>query len=308
MKKLAAFFVVFLFLSLTAFAQLGEYQGRLSSDDQQRFDTYYRKWVEATQTNNRMQAADAEKHMQEVMGSYAIPTSVPYDAIATSNAWVNYKQYRSRLSLTDQAQFDSYYQQWLNYKRLDNREDILRTEGRMQDILQHYGIPRSVPYAALTTPHTGNYGAGRFNAWQGRLSVQDQSSFDDAYNQWLDACRKNDHKAVISAQLAMQNMMRQYNIPPSVAFDQLVSRSVAEPPYSDLKIIKGTYGSGDHVVNVTSQLQHLVHSDKLNIVVNDDTMGGGLETKSHKTLTVSYSMHGSERQATVPEGGKLSIP
>jgi len=308
MKKRAASLVVFLLLSLMAFAQLGEYQGRLSADDQQRFDSFYRKWVEATQTNNRTQAADAEKHMQDVMGSYAIPTSVPYDAIATSNAWENDKQYRSRLSLTDQAQFASDYQQWLNYKRLDKREDILRTEGRMQDIMQHYGIPRSVPYAALTTPHTGNYGAGRVNSWQGRLSVQDQGSFDDAYNSWLDACRKNDHKAIIGTQLAMRNMMRQYNIPPSVTFDQLVSPSVAELPYSDLKIIKATYGSGDHMVNVTTQLQHLVQNDKLNVVANDDTMGGSPGTKSHKTLTVYYSIHGTEREMGVPEGGKLSIP
>jgi hypothetical protein len=308
MKKLAAFFAVFLFLSLAVFAQLGEYQGRLSPDDQKRFDSYYRKWVEATQTNNQAQAADAEKHMQEVMGRYAIPTTVPYDAIATSEAWSNYKQYRSRLSLADQAQFDSYYQQWVNYKRLGSREDILRAEGRMQDIMQHYGIPRSVPYAALTTPPSGNYGAGRVNPWQGRLSVQDQSNFDDTYNQWLEACRKNDHKAIISAQLAMQNMMRQYNIPPSVTFDQLVSPSVAEPPYSDLKIVKATYGSGDHVVNVTSHLQHLVQNDKLSLVVNDDTMGGGPATKSHKTLTVFYSIHGSQRQVNVAEGGKLSIP
>jgi hypothetical protein len=308
MKKIAAFFFVFLFLALTAFAQLGEYQGRLSPDDQKSFDSYYRKWVEAIQTNNQAQTTEAEKHMQEVMGTYAIPTSVPYDAIATSNAWENYKQYRNRLSRTDQAQFDSYYQQWLNYKRLDNREDILRTEGHMQDLMQHYDIPRSVPYAALTTIHTGNYGAGRVNQWQGRLSVQDQSTFDDTYVQWLDACRKNDHKAIVSAQLAMQNMMRRYNIPSSATFDQLVSPSVAEPPYSDLKIVKATYGSGDHAVSVTSHLQHLVQEDKLHIVVNDDTMGGSPGTKSQKALTVSYSIHGSERQVTVPESGKLSIP
>jgi hypothetical protein len=307
MKKRAALFVV-LFLSLTAVAQFGEYQGRLSADDQQRFDGYYRKWVEATQTNNPPQATDAEKHMQEVMGTYAIPTSVPYDAIATSNAWENYKQYRNRLSRTDQSQFDSYYQQWLNYKRLDKREDILRTEAHMQDLMQHYDIPRSIPYAALTTTHSGNYGAGRVNEWQGRLSVQDQSGFDDTYVQWLDACRKNDHKVIISAQLAMQNTMRRYNIPSSAAFDQLVSPSLAEPAYSDLKIIKATYGSGDHVVNVTSHVQQLVQGDKLNVVVNDDTMGGGPGTKSHKTLTVSYSIHGSERQVSVPESGKLSIP
>jgi len=308
MKKSLAFLLTIFLFHLLAFAQLREYEGRLSPEDQKSFDNYYRQWVEATQTNNKAQAADSEKHMQQIMGNNAIPTSVPYDAVATSNAWANYKQYRDRLSRTDQTEFDNYYEQWTNYKRLDSREDILRLEGRMQEIMQHYGIPRSVPYAALTTPLSGNYGSGRFNSWQGRLSMQDQNTFDDAYTRWLEACRKNDHNAIISAKLSMQNMMRLYNVPSSVTFDQLASSAVAEPAYSDLKIIKATYGSVDHEALITGHLQHLVQNNRLSVVVNDYTMGVDLTTKAHKTVIVSYSIRGNQRQVSVAEGEKLTIP
>jgi hypothetical protein len=305
-KLLISLFLSIL-LSMGAFAQMGTYRGRLSPEDQKNFDHYYRQWVEALQSNNRTQAADAEKHMQDVMGSNAIPTSVPYDAIATSNAWSEYKQYRSRLSLTDQSEFDSEYQQWTNYKRLDSREDILRMEARMRQIMEHYGIPSSVPFAALTRPSTGVYGSGRINAWEGRLTLPDQHTFDDAYGQWLEACLANDHKAIIGQVLVMQNMMRQYNVPLTVSFDQLASPSVAQSAYSDLEILKASYGGKGHVTDVHAHLQHLVRNNKLNLVVNDDTMGAP-SAASHKTLTVEYSVRGSKHEVTVPEGGKLNIP
>jgi len=308
MKKVARLAAVLSLFMPILFAQLGQYQGRLSRDDQKSFDGDYRSWVEARQTNNQDQASAAEKKMQEIMGKYSIPDSVPYDAIATPEAWSKYKQYRSRLSLVDQQQFDDCYQQWLNYERLGSREDILRMQGKMQEIMTHYGIPQSVPYAALITTSSGSYGGGLVNSWAGRLSLEDQNQFDDNYKGWIEARRANDHSKILAAQVGMQDIMHRYNVPPTVPFEQLASPSVVAPPYSNLKIVKATYGNASQRVNVTAALQRLVEHDKLDVVVNDETMGAGAGVRGKKSVTVSYSLNGKERQVTVTDGGTLRIP
>lgn len=308
MKKFVRLAAVLLVFVLMVFAQLGQYQGRLSGDDQKRFDESYRSWVAAKQTNNQDQAADAEKKMREIMGKYSIPESVPYDAIATSEAWNQYKQYRSRLSRVDQQQFDNFYQQWLNYERLGNREDILRMQGKMQAIMAHYDIPQSVPYAALATTASGKYGGGLVNMWAGRLTLEDQEQFDEDYKNWIEARRADDHKQILAAQVGMEDIMHRYNVPPGVTFEQLASPAVVAPPYSDLKIVKATYGSGAHTVNITNQLQRMVENDKLTVPVNDDTMGTPPGATGKKVLSVSYSIHGKQREVSVPEGGTLKIP
>ena len=51
-----------------------------------------------------------------------------------------------RLSLSDQTRFDSYYSRWQDYRRTNNRSEVLSMEKRMQDVYKHYGIPASTPY------------------------------------------------------------------------------------------------------------------------------------------------------------------
>jgi hypothetical protein len=59
------------------------WRGRLSSDDQQRFDSYYSRWIEYRRTNNRDEIVSMEKRMQDVMTHYNIPPNTPYDQIAS---------------------------------------------------------------------------------------------------------------------------------------------------------------------------------------------------------------------------------
>jgi len=51
-----------------------------------------------------------------------------------------------RLSPSDQGRFDSYFQRWLNYRRTNNRDEIVSMEKRMFDVYDHYGIPHNVPF------------------------------------------------------------------------------------------------------------------------------------------------------------------
>jgi hypothetical protein len=58
-------------------------QARLSSEDQQRFDSYYSRWQGYRRTNNRDEMASMEKRMRDVMSHNNIPSDVPFDEIAS---------------------------------------------------------------------------------------------------------------------------------------------------------------------------------------------------------------------------------
>ena len=60
-----------------------DFQGRLSPDDQQKFDKSYRHWLHERSENDRGGMAKEEGHMQEIMARYNIPRDVPYDVLAS---------------------------------------------------------------------------------------------------------------------------------------------------------------------------------------------------------------------------------
>jgi hypothetical protein len=60
-----------------------QWRGRLSSEDQQRFDSYYSRWLEYRRTNNRDETVNMEKRMRDVMSRNNIPEDVPFDEVAS---------------------------------------------------------------------------------------------------------------------------------------------------------------------------------------------------------------------------------
>ena len=56
-----------------------------------------------------------------------------------------------RLSGSDQGRFDSYFQRWLNYRRTNNRDEIISMEKRMFDVYDHYGISHNVPFERVAS-------------------------------------------------------------------------------------------------------------------------------------------------------------
>src|SRR6266705_3590683 len=57
----------------------GQWQGRLSPEDQRDFDRYYGKWMEDTRKNDRDDISEDARHMQDIMTRYNIPADVPFD-------------------------------------------------------------------------------------------------------------------------------------------------------------------------------------------------------------------------------------
>lgn len=129
-------------------------RGRLSAEDQQRFDSYYTRWQEYRRTNNREQVRSMEERMREVMARNNIPSDVPFDEIASSGyreGGDRDRRERSRLSPEDQQRFDSYYSRWLEYRRTDNREQARSMEERMRDVMSRNNIPPDVPFDAVAS-------------------------------------------------------------------------------------------------------------------------------------------------------------
>jgi ubiquitin-protein ligase len=130
----------------------------MSSDDQKDFNKEYEKWQKANAKSDR---EDIDKHarkMEEIMARYNIPPDTPFDTIATSYGYSRHndvRQFQGRFSPDDQKRFDKAYEHWLNDRRKRDRDDIAKDEGKMQELMARYNIPRDVPYDALSSGGRG---------------------------------------------------------------------------------------------------------------------------------------------------------
>jgi len=61
----------------------GNWYGRLNSSDQQRFDSYYSRWLDYQRQSNYGEIRSMEKRMYDVYKHYGIPASVPFAQVAS---------------------------------------------------------------------------------------------------------------------------------------------------------------------------------------------------------------------------------
>jgi len=91
LRRAIVFFAVSCGLLTSANAQTwnsnssNPWQGRLRGDDQQRFDNYYKKWIENRERKDKSEIASMEVRMLEVYSHNGIPSNVPYDYVASPN-------------------------------------------------------------------------------------------------------------------------------------------------------------------------------------------------------------------------------
>lgn len=80
---------------------------------------------------------------------------------------------------------------------------------------------------------------------------------------------------------------------------------------NSLRIVQANYGAtgGKGNRNVTQRLQGMVRNgNRLDITVNNQSMGGDPAVGQSKQLLVVYEYRGKRNTQTVPEGGRLTIP
>jgi hypothetical protein len=124
----------------------GGWQGRLSAEDQSRFDSYYSRWLNYRQSNDREQMASMENRMRDVMDHNSIPRDTDFSRIASPSAGRNSRRDIPRFSGDDARRFRSYYSRWQGYRQANDREQVASMEGRMRDVMNRHNIPGDVSY------------------------------------------------------------------------------------------------------------------------------------------------------------------
>ena len=220
------------------YAQPQAWHGVLTADDQSQFDKNYAKWIDATRKGDQEDISENASRMQAIMARYNIPSSVPFDQVASTGAPAVYPPgaypnqpypaaYAQRLSPDDQKEFDKQYSKWVSATRKNDQEDVGESTRKMQEIMARYRIPAGVPFAQVASggaagayPNT----AYVYPAAQGqRLNSHDQHEFDEAYSKWLKARHKKHTDDLEKNERKMQDIMARYNIPANVPYDSIAS-------------------------------------------------------------------------------------
>lgn len=154
MKKI--FGICFLLaVSLPALAQSG-----LSQHDQQRFDSYYARWQQYRQVNDRDQIVSMEKRMLDVYAHYGIPAETPFWRIATNghdearHEWR--PRWRERLSQEDRGRFDSLFTRWREARERHDYDDAERLQHHMREIMERNQIPHEVRFEEVASRRDRN--------------------------------------------------------------------------------------------------------------------------------------------------------
>src|SRR6266571_2987092 len=209
----------------------GQWQGRLSPEDQRDFDKYYAKWVDDTRKNDQDDIGKDTRHMQEIMARNGIPPDVPFEQIASvghSAGSYGGSRWEGRLTPEDQREFDKDYAKWVNDTRKNDRDDIDKDARKMQDIMARNSIPSNVPFSQIASngyaaANGSPVGYPMNGGWAGRLSPEDQKEFDKYYTKWVNDTRKNDRDDIDKDVRKMQEIMARNNIPSGVPYAQIAS-------------------------------------------------------------------------------------
>jgi len=237
MKKFLGSLIVLAALALPALAQQ-----QMNPDDQQKFDSYYSRWVQDKQTGDRDDMVSMEHHMQDLMNKYAIPADRPYEQVASQNApgydnraydnrpydnraydnrgYAN--GWQGRLSGDDQNKFNKEYAKWQESNAKNDRDDIAKHARNMGEIMQRNGVPPNTPFDAVAT-NSGYVSHSDFRQYQGRLSPDDQKRFDKAYEKFQKDRAKHDRDDIAKDEQKMNEILARYNIPRDVPYDVLAS-------------------------------------------------------------------------------------
>ena len=213
-------------MALPALAQVQQ----MTTDDQQQFNSYYSRWLADRSNGDRDDMISQEHHMQDLMEKYAIPSSTPYDQVASQNSAAPAYSYDNRgtsqwqavLSPDDQNKFNKEYQKWQEANAKNDRDDIDKHARNMETIMARYNIPPNTRFADIATVN-GYAPRVDIRQYQGRLSPDDQKKYDKAYEHWQQDRARHDRDDIAKDEGKMQEMMAKYNIPREVPYDALAS-------------------------------------------------------------------------------------
>ena len=233
MKKLFGILVLLLGVGIPALAQAP----RMSGDDQDKFNTYYSRWLQDKQTNDRDDMLSMEQRMQDLMAKYQVPSNTPYEVVASQTGYEGAERrdrdrdgdrdrgyagsWLSRMSPEDQREFNKQYQKWQEATAKNHREDIEEHARKMEAIMSRYNIPPRTPFEEVALNASSRH--YDYRDFQGKLSGEDQKKFDKEYEHWVEERRKGNRHEMAEHEGKMQEIMARYSIPRDVPYDEIAS-------------------------------------------------------------------------------------
>jgi hypothetical protein len=192
MKKLLGIAALCLALVAPVLAQ----EHHLSPEDQGRFDSYYSRWVQYRQTNDRDQIVSMERRMQDVYAHYGIPSGVPYERVASNG-------------------------QGFRGDDHDRDRDHDRDHDRDRDRDQYRDRDHDGDH---DRDHDRDRDADRgYDNWRGRLQGDDQRRFDSYFSRWQQYRQNHDRDQIVSMERRMNDVMARNNIPAGTPYWRLAS-------------------------------------------------------------------------------------
>ena len=212
------------------------WQGRLSAEDQGRFDSYYSRWLDYRRNNDRDNRNTMEDRMRDVMSHYSIPSDVPFDQIV-SNRNQGYGVHRrrdqdgddygqaqggqgqNRLSVEDQQRFDSYYSRWVKAERAHDRGETASMDNRMRELMGRYSIPPNAQFSQVASASAERYSRPNVP----RFSGSDASAFRSYYSRWQEYKRTNNRGESSSMEGRMQKVMARHKVPNDASYEDVMN-------------------------------------------------------------------------------------
>src|SRR3954469_9994231 len=114
-----------------------------------------------------------------------------------------------------------------------------------------------------------------------------------------------DHGKTLTVQYAANGQNKQVVLKEG---DTLRLPSGNNSGYGNLHINRAIYGRDNHSNDVTSRLNSQIQNDQLNVLVNNQNMGGDPYPDHGKTLTVQYAISGKNNEVILDEGATLRLP
>ncbi len=93
-----------------------------------------------------------------------------------------------------------------------------------------------------------------------------------------------------------------------LALVTLVSQVPAQAQARQLHINNAIYGHNGRGLNVTNTLRGMIHSNTLDVKVNNKNMGGDPNVGADKSVKVEYTYQGKTNTKVVKEGDRLQLP
>ena len=202
MKKAFVLSTLMLALLMSAFAQGSGRQ--LSADDQRRFDSYFSRYQQYQQNNNRGEVRSMESRMQDIYRHYSIPSRTPYARVASSGGgdvrWAGDRD-------GDRGRGRDYDWDWNRNRDRDwNQQDRDWDRGQRAD------------WERNRDQHRGDWTQNQ------SLSASDQGRFDSYFQRWMNYRQTNNRDEIVSMEKRMFDVYDHYGIPHNTPFDRVASR------------------------------------------------------------------------------------